>query len=763
MMHGYPEQKEVRLVRNVGTGAVLLLGIGSLLGGGIFTLLGPAISYAGAAVLVALALNAVISFLNLQMYASLASTIPAAGGGNQWVRMGLGNFQGFIAGWISWLAQASACGLYALSGGFYAYHFLFSLLGFPQPVGMSIETFEKVAALSFLIIFGWINWKSNKSTQYVGGVIVVLLLAILLLFVISGFIGFSVDAQTLWANNFSDFFGMGLAGILSASALFYIAFEGSEIQAQTGEEVRNPKDLKKALFGSWGIVCALYFLVAFVMLANGPLSDVGEGAIVVSAESFMPLGVLLMTLAGIFANLAAFNATIYSSSRLAFSLARDHSILSHLSHIHAKNFTPDWAVLVSLVLVAAMVVSLPLVAVGAAASLLFIILFLQLNIAGIAIRRQHPDIKWQYRIRGYPFTTVAAVVLYALLAFSMFFFLSAAWWVALTWILIGVINYFAYTKRIRHESFEKEILYERALRLGEKKAHRVLLPVSSDVTVGELEKLVGFSWAFARHWEAELIAVIISTRGAENIEHHRHILFKVEEFVAAHNKKIKSGFQVDTHTYILSSKSVVETILEIVREENCDILMLTWDGYVRSKGKVFGSKIDPVLRRTECDLVVFKTDAIVRPASILVPVGWELDSQFLRFAGKATSALWHTFKSSVTIFTAIPPAFKHSSDFERWEKELLFNIRSKVKLDADIPWKLKVVEHTSPALAIIDESKTHDLLVMGASRERVFQEIRMGNIPEFVAKHVKKPVVIAKGYRGITQPFIDYVKDRFRM
>src|SRR3989339_598046 len=86
------------LAKEVSTKEVLLLGIGSLVGGGVFTLLGPAIFLAGPAVIVALAINALVSFLNIQMYASLSTTIPEAGGGNRWVKMGLGDFQGFFAG-----------------------------------------------------------------------------------------------------------------------------------------------------------------------------------------------------------------------------------------------------------------------------------------------------------------------------------------------------------------------------------------------------------------------------------------------------------------------------------------------------------------------------------------------------------------------------------------------------------------------------------------------------------------------------------------
>lgn len=757
---GIPIQSSqpIRLAKEVSTASVLLLGIGALLGGGIFTLLGPSISYAGAAVLIALGLNAFVSFLNLQMYVSFATTLPEAGGGNRWVKMGLGDFQGFIAGWISWLAHGAACGLYALSGGFYFSQLLFFTMGFSVPFGFSPEAFMKIFAIFFLLVFGWLNWRSNKSTQHTGAVIVIILLAILGLFIVSGFFGLT-DKNGLVANVFSNFWAQGFVGIMSAAALFYIAFEGSEIQAQSGEEVKNPKTLKTALFGAWGVVSFIYFLVAFIMLSHGPFSGLGEGAIIETARRFMPLGMLLMIIGGILANIAALNATIFSSSRLAFSLARDRSILHQLSHIHFRNFTPDWAVVASVAIIGVMILALPLVSVGAAASLLFIILFLQLNIAGIAIRRQNPEIKWNYHIRGYPVTTVIAIIMYIVLAIAMMFVVSAAWLVTIIWLLLGAVNYFAYTKHQRQETFQQEILYEQTLRLGVKKTHRILLPINENVTSGELAKMARFAFTFASYWQSEIIAVTIHTRPHPKIEHERQMIDRIVALADEYNHSHPAA-KIAIHTYILASSDIVETILEIIRQEDCDLLILNWDGYVRSKGKIFGSKIDPVLRKAECDLAVLKTDAGEMPQSILFVVDRQFKNPSLRFTGKIASALALALGSRLTIFIVVSPKFKVLPEYEQWKNELEFKINNKIKLDESIPYKIKICEDKSIAAAVLKESVYHDLVVMGASKVKPFAEIRIGNIPEFIIKHIKKPLLVVKGHRSIAQPLIDYIKER---
>lgn len=727
-------------------------------------MLGPAIQLAGAAVLIAIAINAFVSFLNLQTYAAFATTLPEAGGGNRWVKMGLGDFQGFMAGWISWLAHAAACGLYALSGGFYLYQFLFSALHIPPPLFISEHAFEKIFALIALGILGWLNWKSNKTTQKAGGVIVTILLAILFLFIVSGFFGlsFSIPSEmnAPWTNNFSNFWSMGIIGIVSAAALFYIAFEGSEIQAQSGEEVTDPKSLKTALFGSWAIVAALYLVIAFIMISYGPLEDLGEGAIISIAKKFMPFGPPLMVVGGVLANLAALNATIFSSSRLAFSLARDKSILTYLARIHSKNSTPDLAVLTSIGLIALMVITLPLVSVAAAASLLFILLFLQLNIAAIAFRKQNPNISWNYRIIGYPLTTVIAIFLYAFLAIATAFVISAAWYVAIFWILLGAINYFAYTREQRRESFNKEVLYEKTLRLGAKKANRILLPIDQEMPFEQVTKLLNFTFPIAAYYSAEIITVTIVPPSINNPAHFRQQMDKISELADKYNEHHKKS--IDIHTYVLSNSDVVSTILEIVREEECDILILNWDGYVRSKGSIFGRKIDPVLRKAECDLFVLKTNTITYPASILVAVDFRMHSPFLRVVGKTASAIAKGYGSTITIFTVINPSFKKTDEYARWYEGIDFRIKRRLKLDTDLSYTLKITENASITSAILEESKNYDLLILGAAREKFFAEIRAGGIPEFAAKHTKKPAIIVKGHRGITQPFIDYIIERIR-
>lgn len=539
-----PRKEQVGLARTLGPGAIIFMGIGCLIGGGIFTLLGPAAGLAGPGLFISMLLGAAVAFLNLQMYLALGTTFPEAGGGYLWVRKGLGNFQGFLAGWFSWFAHAAACGLYALSLAFYA-HELIRMAGFD--FGLPAGVAEKIIAVLLVLFFGWLNWRGTKSMGTVGIYVTGGLLVVLALFIGSGLLHIGGHPQPL--ANFTPLLPHGLFGIISAAAFFYIAFEGSEIQVQAGEETRNPeRDLKIGLIVSWAVVSVLYLLVSLVAVgatdADGGrawevLSGFGEGAIVRAAEHFMPWGGLLMALAGFLANLAALNATIFSSSHVSFALARDSNIWSGLSRIHGRNLTPHLAVIVSTALVVAMVTVLPLFDVAAAASLLFVLLFLQLNLAGIAIHFKFPDTKWKYRVPFFPVLPLVAVAVYAALALTMLKTNLTAWLVTVIWLLLGLVNYFAYAIAKGREHFESEIVYEETLRLGPKRGKRILLPIGPTLSNDDIRQRLEMALVLARRLGGEIVTVkihevpqpLMLLDGAK-MEHDRKIFERIKQWVA---------------------------------------------------------------------------------------------------------------------------------------------------------------------------------------------------------------------------------------
>ncbi|HSE35158.1 MAG TPA: amino acid permease [Candidatus Paceibacterota bacterium] len=761
-------REEPALAKVLGVRDVALLGVGALLGGGIFTLLGHAAGLAGGGLVLSMIVGSAIAFLNLNAYVALATTFPQAGGGFHWVRDGLGDIQGFLSGWCSWMASAVACSLYAVSFGLFAEELLFEVLGLDTGP-LSPESWTIVLAIVITALFGMINYRGVALSGKIGGAIAIGIVTLLLSYVIFGMkrIAFDID---LASANFSPFLPLGLGGVLQAAALYYIAFEGSEIQAQTGEEVKNPsRVLKLGLFSSWAAVSVLYILVAIVIVGategivseqGVPLSSyetlglLGERAIIESARQVMPFGFLIMLVAGLLANMAALNATIYSSSRVLFAMAREKLVWAKLGTMHPIHYTPGRALIASVAIIGVVIATFPLKDIASAADILFIALFIQLNLAYIQLRRKRPDAKWKYIV---PFGTampILAVTLYFILGIALFHVSPLAIAFLIFWIMLGLLNYLGYVKRVERDEHAREIVYEHSARFHPKSEYRVVLPVGSEET---WERFSQIAYAMTRQEGGELIALRIHELAAgDPIEDGFHtsrdkrVLDKIEA------EMTKNRLNVDTR--VVAARSVPWAILETIQSERADLVLMSWDGNSDTKGFIFGRKIDTVLRRVHCDMLTVKLGAITKMDRIFIPVAVDGNPN-LRFTGKVATALAQWFGSTITVGMVVPEDVG-ADDEPRFRALLDERIRA-LKIRAP---HVETMIFRSDYLAsgILKAAEGYDVLLLPAARGRINQAIGVGSIPEQVAKYCRnRNVLVAKGYRGITQPFWDYLKERF--
>ena len=752
---------ELQLARTLGIPEVVLLGVGALLGGGIFTLLGAATGLAGGGLVFAILLGSAIAFINLNAYVALATTFPQAGGGYHWVKDGLGDLPGFLSGWCSWMASSVACALYAVSFGYFMHEFVFEFLGLPLQ-GISVETWEMFFTIGIITLFGVINYRGVAFSGKVGGAIALSTLGILGVYIMYG-MKHMILTPALATFNFSPLLPMGLAGVLQAAALFYIAFEGSEIQAQTGEEVENPaRVLKIGLFASWAIVSVVYLLIAIIVVGATDgggehswkfLGAASERAIIESATQFMPFGYIIMLVGGLLANIAALNATIYSSSRILFSLGRDKLVFSQLGVMHPINYVPVRALLASLLVIVTISIFLPLRDIASVADMLFIILFMLLNYAYIELRRQKPEAKWKYIVPFEPYLPMGAIALYALLGVALFHVSQVAIYLLIGWVLLGLVNYFAYAKRVLREDQEREVVYTHSTRFHPKSEYRVVLPVGGDADWRTFSQIAA---AMTKEEGGDLMALCIHETKAGSDPHdayhsspHKRVLKEIEENMASQ--------KVNIDTRIVSSHSIPEAILETIQSENADLALLSWDGDVNTKGFIFGRKIDVVLHRAKCDLLTVKIGLDTAMEKVFIPVSVDANPN-LRFTGKVATALCHSFNSSITVVMVVPEDVRGKND-AYYHKLLLERVRElKIKVPERVETKLVYSDYL--ASGIMKASSGYDVILIPAARARITLAVGVGSIPEQVTKNTRrKTVMIAKGYRGAVQPFWDYLND----
>ena len=405
------------LSRDLGLFSATMIGVGAMIGAGIFVLTGIAAGAAGPGLILAFLLNGFVTFLTAMAYAELGSAFHDAGGGYVWVREGLPQPTGFLSGWMDWFAHMVACSLYALGFGAYFGEVL-SELGLKIPY-ISEDFTSKFLALCVIALFAYINYRGASETGLAGNIVTMAKILILALIVVFGLA--KIAGKPVLMENFSPFFPKGFGGVFIAMGLTFIAFEGYEIIAQCSEEIKEPaKNIPRSVFLSILVVVPIYILVA--MAAIGSLEESGgmptwqylfeqkETAMVEAARHLFPYGAVVLLIGGLFSTMSALNATIYSSSRVSFAMGRDYNLPGFFRKIHIERVTPHWAILVSAVLTAVFAVALPIEDVASASVIMFLLLFLLVNIALINLRRTRPDLDRGFKVPLFPVIPIVAIV-----------------------------------------------------------------------------------------------------------------------------------------------------------------------------------------------------------------------------------------------------------------------------------------------------------------------------------------------------------------
>ena len=389
------EKSESGLVRSLSLKDSVMIGVASMIGGAIFVLVGPGMAQAGAALMIAFLLNGVITVFTALTYAELVSAFPATGGGYKWVREGLPRPNAYLSGWMAWFGHTIAGSLYAVAFGSFFAHLLITSGIIGDDTGIPVD---KIFAIIAIIIFTFVNVRGSSDTGKVGNAITFTQLAIIGI-LIAAAIGAMMFANPNWSDNYRDFLPSGVAGLALAMGLTFIAFEGYEIISQAGDEIKNPrKNIPRAIMISLGIVVSVYIVFTFVFIGGLNESVIGmpawefigsfgELGIIEAADQFLPFGALIVLAGGLVSTLSALNATTFAASRVSFAMGTQYNLPFVFSKIHPKYRTPFVATIVSGIIMLILAVSMDLTAIAFAASVMFLFLFTQVNLASITIRR----------------------------------------------------------------------------------------------------------------------------------------------------------------------------------------------------------------------------------------------------------------------------------------------------------------------------------------------------------------------------------------
>ncbi|MEU5631909.1 APC family permease [Streptomyces rishiriensis] len=313
------------LRRTLGVGDAVVLGLGSMIGAGVFAALAPAAHAAGSGLLIGLALAALVAYCNATSSARLAALYPASGGTYVYGRERLGAFWGYLAGWSFVVGKTASCAAMALTVGAYVW---------PGQ--------EHAVAVAAVVTLTAVNYGGIQKSAWLTRVIVTVVLAVLASVVVVCLGSGTSDAGRLEVGA-----SEGLGGVLQAAGLLFFAFAGYARIATLGEEVRDPgRTIPRAIPLALGIALVVYACVAVAVLsvsgaaelgrASAPLADAVRAA---GAHGLVPV----VRVGAAMAALGSLLALILGVSRTTLAMARDRHLPHALAVVHPRFQVPHRA------------------------------------------------------------------------------------------------------------------------------------------------------------------------------------------------------------------------------------------------------------------------------------------------------------------------------------------------------------------------------------------------------------------------------------
>ena len=741
------------LSRDLNLFHITMMGLGMMIGAGVFVGIGICMSGAGpGGLLVAFALNGLIALFSAMSFAELSSAIPRAGGAYNFARIGFGRGPSFLTGWMEWLASSAAGGFYAVTFARYTVGF-FAGLGLLEWLPLPLGAFEKVVALAAAGLFIFINYRGSSETGKVGALFTV---GQMLFVVAVGVVGIVVAvAQPDRLANFKPFIHPdGWWKLLGVMGVIYVAFEGFEVIAQAGDETIEPRrNVPKAMLYSVLIVTVTYVAVAFASVVAVRSADIGgqeawryvgedpEIGFQRAVEHLMPskfFGNLLVTLAVIFSATSALNATIYSATRASYALGRDGMLPPYFARISPTRRTPYGALSVTAVLVFAVAIALRPKHAGATASIMFLFLFFVVNLCVIRIRRNMGDeLTYGYLMPLFPLFPVLAIGCQVLLAGAIVTESWIAWAIALVWVPLGVVTYRAYS---RHHAVatadEIHVLEERRAEPGE--GYRIMVAVANPDNALSMIRTT-YKLCGAKDARVELVHMVPVPEQVPLTDADRYMLEGKEGILET---MLYLAPQFPLSTTIRYCRNIARGIVSAVREKRADMLILGWHGR-RRRSRVFriGSTVDPIIERAPCDVVVLKDCGGNRTfRRVLVPVAGGPNSPF---ALEVAGILAEPADGEITVLTVGGRKTKGFDLNEFVAAQLERNPSLQGRVWGKTVWGRDVVG------TILQQAEDYDLVVLGCTSEPILRRMAHYPVPETVAQRCGKPLVMVKAGRGL--------------
>jgi len=704
--------------RHIGLFGATGIGVGAIVGGGILALAGVALAATGPSAIVAFALNGVIALLTALSFAEMASKFPYSGGTYAFAKKGLSIEAAFNVGWIVWFASIVAAMLYALGFGHFAAMSIDQLwrarTGSAPTWLLERPVVSGLACVAIVFFAVSLTRRSAGGGQImnVGKVVVFGILISGGLWVLAG------QPASVTGARLEPFFSAGAAGLFQAMGYTFIALQGFDLIAAVGGEVREPeRTVPRAMFLSLGIALLVYLPLLFVVSTVGvpPGQTVTaasrenpEMIVAISAENYLgPFGYWLVMVAAILSMLSALQANLLAASRVAMSMARDHTLPRPLASVSQRWRTPAVAVIVTATVVVAIVVLVPNVTVaGAVSSLVFLITFALAHWIAILVRQRSVRRPPPFRSPLFPLVPVLGGLTCAALAVFQGIAVPTAGWLTLGWLLGGVLLFLAlFARRARVADATQAALDPEVVTLRGRNP-LVLVPIVRPDSAGGLI-------ALAHTLEPPMVgrvltlSIVVAPRGWSPDDNPEPLV--AAQSALAEVFRVAAAGGVFPEALATVAVDPWQEMGRVARVHRCETMLL---GLSRVEGEAIETPVDRLFSEVGCDVVVLRAERdwqLADAERVLVPTAGQGGQD--RLLARLLGSLGRTRTRQVTFLRVLPTSVRNEE--ERAASRRLRRFATDL---SSANAEVRVVPSDDALATITEAAAASDLVVLGVQR-----------------------------------------------
>jgi amino acid transporter len=719
--------------RTLSLAGASFVGIGAIVGGGIFVLGGPALAVAGSGAVWAYVFNGVIALITALSFAELSTTFPVSGGAYVYSRQVLSVRAAFLTGWVLWFAHVVTGLLYAVGFATYAVAALSAVTG-PETAEWlhRREVYLAIAAGSALL-FTLLFTTRPSGGGSLGNIIKLLLFGIIILW---GLYTWAAGAGPERNDSPALELTGNWIGVISAMGMTFITLQGFDLIGAVGGEIRSPgRNIPLAMILSLGCALAVYIPLLLIVLAIGipPGETVREWAsanpgtcIADAVEQFAGrTGYWLVTGAALFATLTALGANLLAASHVAAAMATDRTLPRYLSQRHQRYQTPHVALFGGWITIIVLLLLLPdLTAVGAASSLVFLIAFSLTHGTAMLARRRGAGTAETFRMPWFPILPLFGGLACLALAIYQGVTVPSAGSVVGVWLMIGIAIYlFSLAPRAEALDAYQEARNPELMRLRGR-SPSVVIPISNPGTVRTLAEL-GES---VTSEGGRITFLHILSAGELALEKRLPAIAKVVSRLSqVEQRRIRSP-----ELLVTTSESPWGEIRRLGRELQCETMIL---GLSRLDQQLNQGPLPTLLNDLDCHVLLCTAVDDWTPGEakrILIPL--EGQSAHDRIRARLLGSLVRKGAEDLHFMRVIPPGDTRS------RREAERALRRHAQDEGRGAAHHSVVESDSPAAAIVEMTRESDLLVLGVSR--IGRTLTFGPILREILQDAECPIVL---------------------